>query len=253
MAGMAPVTRRAALALGGLAATGLLVPPASADTASAVAGSPSRRTGRAGSRTDLERHDRDNLLVVVTKDRPLDPVGYAPDDLVPWRDPNYQLRAEVADQLSDLFDAADTKGHGLRVVSGYRSYQTQQGTYDYWVRTAGRRTADATSARPGHSEHQTGLAVDLDNDQGTCYLDQCFGDTEEGRWVAREAHRFGFVMSYPSGEKARTGYAYEPWHYRYVGPMVAGAMHREGHRFLEDHLAAHTVRTVLRPFFARPV
>lgn len=254
MGPMAPLTRRAVLALGGLAATGLLAPHASADAAPATGGRLPRQVRRAGSPTDLERHDRDNLLVVVTKDRPLDPVDYAPDDLVDWRDPDYQLRAEVADQLSDLFDAAQEEGHRLRVISGYRSHTTQRETYDYWVRTTGRKAADATSARPGHSEHQTGLAVDLDNDKGTCYLDQCFGDTAEGRWLAEEAHRFGFVISYPEGQRERTGYTYEPWHVRYVGPTVAGDMHREGFLLLEDYLAAEALRPALRrPGRARPV
>lgn len=251
MAVMAPMTRRAVLALGGLAATGLLVPHASDAATPTPAG---RRARRASSLTDLERHDRDHLLAVVTKDRPLEPVDYAPEDLVRWRDPNFELRAEVADQLSDLFDAAKKKGHGLRVVSGYRSHKTQRETYDYWVRTAGRKSANASSARPGHSEHQTGLAVDLDNDLGTCYLDQCFGDSAEGRWLAAEAYRFGFVMSYPEGGRSRTGYTYEPWHFRYVGPAVAGVMHGQGYLLLEDYLEAESLRPALRyDGLSRPV
>ncbi|MCE0488076.1 M15 family metallopeptidase [Ornithinimicrobium sediminis] len=185
--------------------------------------------------TELERTDAERLLVVVTKEVPLDPVDYAPSDLVPWRDTAYELRAEVNDQLEELFSAAEAEGLGLRVISGYRSYETQAGTYDYWVRNYGQASADATSARPGHSEHQTGLAVDLDDLTGGCYLDACFGELPEGRWVARHAHRFGFVLSYPQGLRDRTGYTYEPWHLRYVGPHAARAMRELGVPLLQDY------------------
>lgn len=226
---MVTLTRRALLGLGGLAATSLLGAPAGAAPA---------RTRHGGARTDLERRDPHHLLAVVTKAQPLDPVDYAPDDLVRWQDPHYQLRAEVAEQLGRLFDAAAGEGHGLRVVSGYRSYETQRGTYEYWVAHYGRAAADATSARPGHSEHQTGLAVDLDNDRGSCYLEQCFGDSAEGRWVAEQAAGFGFILSYPAGAREQTGYAYEPWHIRYVGPIAAGRMRERGHLTLQDYLAS---------------
>nr|WP_281496777.1 M15 family metallopeptidase [Ornithinimicrobium sp. F0845] len=146
------------------------------------------------------------------------------------------MRAEVRDQLEAMFGAADEDGLGLRVISGYRSFETQAGTYDYWVRHYGRAAADASSARPGHSEHQTGLAVDLDGTTGGCYLDPCFGDTDEGRWVAEHAHEFGFVLSYPQGSRAATGYTYEPWHVRYVGPQVAGDMDRRGIRLLSAYV-----------------
>jgi D-alanyl-D-alanine carboxypeptidase len=238
------LTRRTLLGLGGLAATGLLGAPVSAAPA------PARH---AGAPTDLELHDPENLLAVVTKQRPLDPVDYAPDDLVPWRDPHYELRSEVAEQLARLVDAAADEGHGLRVVSGYRSYETQAGTYEYWVAHYGREAADATSARPGHSEHQTGLAVDLDNDRGSCYLEPCFGDTVEGRWVARHAHAFGFILSYPAAEQERTGYAYEPWHIRYVGPTVARQMRQRGQPLLQDYLRTRAHWTEWHPGYNRAV
>lgn len=178
------------------------------------------------------------MLALVGKRRPLRPQGYAPSDLVPWpEDAAYQLRAEVADQLAQLFAAAPAGGGGLRVISGYRSYQTQAETYASWVRGYGQASADATSARPGHSEHQTGLAVDLDTTRGECYLDACFAATTEGRWVARNAFRFGFVLSYPDGYRDRTGYTYEPWHIRYVGPQAARAMRRLGVVLLEDFVS----------------
>lgn len=187
--------------------------------------------------TALERDDAANLLAVVTKEIPIQPIDYAPDDLVNWPGTDFQMRAEVHDQLQRLFAAAEADGLGYRVVSAYRSYETQAGTYDYWVRNYGRASADATSARAGHSEHQTGLAVDVDNLTGECYLEQCFGQTDEGRWLAEHGHEFGFIVSYPEGTRSITGYAYEPWHVRYVGPLVADDMHRRGYQLLSTYLA----------------
>lgn len=201
------------------------------------AGAPSARTSSPPA-TDLERQDRANLLAVVTKRTPVDPLDYAPDDLVTWPGTDYQVRQEVAEQLELLFAAAEADDLGFRVISGYRSYETQAGTYDYWLRQSGRAAADATSARPGHSEHQTGLAVDLDNLTGECYLEQCFGETDDGRWLAEHAHEFGFLISYPQGARAITGFAYEPWHVRYVGPQVAGDMERRGIALLSSYLGA---------------
>ncbi|WP_237565463.1 M15 family metallopeptidase [Ornithinimicrobium cavernae] len=188
--------------------------------------------------TSLERDDPAHLLAVVTKQVPISPLDYEPDDLVTWPGTDYRMRAEVREQLERLFAAAREDGHGLRVISGYRSYDTQAGTYDYWVRHYGRAAADATSARPGHSEHQTGLAVDLDSTTGECYLEQCFGETAEGQWVAEHAHEFGFLLSYPSAARALTGFAYEPWHLRYVGPRVATDMHERGVLLLTSYLGA---------------
>ncbi len=188
--------------------------------------------------TALERHEPEQLLTLVAKDVPLEPRNYAPDDLVDWRDGSYELREEVAAQLEELFAAADEAGHALRVISGYRSYQTQVATYDEWVRARGQAVAERISARPGHSEHQTGLAVDVDSTSGACYLNACFGDTPEGQWVAEHAHEHGFIVRYPDGASDVTGYAYEPWHLRYVGPQVAGLMHEREIATLEEYVEA---------------
>src|SRR5699024_8221165 len=163
---------------------------------------------------------------------------YAPDDLVAWPGTDFRVRAEVRDQLAQLFAAAQRDGHDLRVISGFRSYSTQAGTYAYWQQQYGTATADRVSARPGHSEHQTGLAVDLDSVSGQCYLRQCFGDTPEGRWVTQHAHEFGFIRSYPAAAQAVTGFVYEPWHLRYVGPRVAADMRARGTLLLRTYLGA---------------
>lgn len=238
---MSRVTRRGLLAAGALGLTAPLgLPAARAQSTPDRSADPIPPTGRDGL-TALEREDPEHLLALVTKKRALEPEDYAPTDLVPWRDPHYQLRAEVADQLGRLVDEAAAQDVGLRVVSGYRSYATQAEVFDYWVRTAGRDAAEATSARPGHSEHQTGLAVDLDGTSGGCYLRACFADTPAGRWVAAHGYRHGFVLSYPQGRQERTGYAFEPWHLRYVGPRAAGEMHSLGDALLQDYLATRLV------------
>lgn len=202
--------------------------------------------------TTLERSDRANLLAVVTQERPIQPLDYAPEDLVTWPGTDFRLRAEVADQLELMLGAAQREGLHYRVVSGFRSYDTQAGTYDYWVRQSGVTEADAVSARPGHSEHQTGLAVDLDNTTGECYLEACFGETEEGQWVAEHGHEFGFIISYPEGAREATSYAYEPWHIRYVGPQVAGDMHRRDVRLLGTYLAVPAVSMRLGELLGAP-
>lgn len=191
--------------------------------------------------TTLEQSDRGHLLAVVTKERPIQPLDYAPDDLVTWPGTDFRLRAEVADQLELMLSAAQDEDLAYRVVSGFRSYDTQAGTYDYWSRESGTAAADTVSARPGHSEHQTGLAVDLDDTTGECYLQACFGETEEGQWLAEHAHEFGFIISYPKGAQEVTGYDYEPWHVRYVGPQVAGDMHQRGVQLLGSHLAVPAI------------
>lgn len=191
--------------------------------------------------TPLEQDDAAHLLAVVTKQRPIVPLDYAPQDLVTWPGTDFRLRAEVAEQLEAMFDAAQESDLHFRVVSGYRSYDTQAGTFDYWARQSGSAAAEAVSARPGHSEHQTGLAADLDNTTGECYLDPCFGETDEGRWVQEHAHEFGFIVSYPEGAEQVTGYSYEPWHIRYVGPQVAEDMHRRNYRVLSTYLAPPAV------------
>lgn len=243
---MTVLSRRALLALLGAGATGAAV------TLAPVGAAVAADTPRRSELTELERRDRTRLLTVVTKSRPLDPIDYEPDDLVRWRDPAYELRAEVADQLERLFAAADDDSLGLRVISAYRSYRTQAGTYEFWVRTHGQAAADVTSARPGHSEHQTGLAVDLDGTSGGCYLQPCFGQTPTGRWVARNAHTFGFVLSYPRDLKHRTGYAYEPWHIRYVGPQVAWQMNQFGVPLLSDYLQPHVTSAGLGATLGEP-
>src|SRR5690606_37608630 len=125
-------------------------------------------------------------------------------------------------------------GKEMQIQSAYRSYGVQVNVYNGWVNQLGQAGADLTSARPGHSEHQTGLAVDISSVPAVCALDQCFADTPEGKWLAAHAHKWGFVLRYPNGKTSVTGYEFEPWHYRYVGVDLATAMHETGIRTLEE-------------------
>ncbi|HZJ10676.1 MAG TPA: M15 family metallopeptidase [Trueperaceae bacterium] len=142
---------------------------------------------------------------------------------------DFQVRSLVIDDLRALLAAAAAAGHELAIQSAYRSYDYQQDTFQYWVERNGRQAALATSARPGHSEHQLGTAIDLRSLHGppAWELDD-WAATPEGGWVAANAWRFGFVMSYPEGSSELTCYDYEPWHYRYVGREVAAEIVNSG-------------------------
>lgn len=175
--------------------------------------------------------------VVVNKLRTLAPVDYVPADLT-YPDVAYvnrqPMRQATADGLVPLFAAASSEaGLSLAVQSAYRSYDTQVTVYAGWISTRGQAAADATSARPGHSEHQTGWAVDVVGSSGACALEICWGDTPEGRWVGENAHRFGFLVRYRPDTTPITGYESEPYHLRFVGVELAQHLHDSGIATLE--------------------
>lgn len=181
-----------------------------------------------------------SLTVIVNKLRPLADKTYVPANLVmPQGIPNTNgtpLRAEAATALEQM--AADAKASGIQLVlaSGYRSYLTQVAVYNGYVQNYGQAAADATSAKPGHSEHQTGLAADLSAAGEGCSVLPCFETTAGGLWLAANAWKYGFVLRYPNGKEAITGYNFEPWHYRYVGLDLAKLMHDTGYPTLEQYL-----------------
>lgn len=133
------------------------------------------------------------------------PESYDPCGLLPDCEKAFSLMKK---------DAA-AKGLSIYISSGYRSYSHQKNLYNRYVREDGKALADTYSARPGHSEHQTGLAIDLNT------ITRSFGNTKEGRWVAAHCHEYGFIIRYPEGKSHITGYTYEPWHLRYVGIETA--------------------------------
>lgn len=186
--------------------------------------------------------DPDALLVLVDHSRSL-PEGYVPGDLVllevPFTfdavDPRRFLRQEASTAIDDLFAAAAVDQLPLLGVSGFRSTETQAELFADYAARDGEEAADRYSARPGHSEHQTGLAIDVVGRDGLCPVEACFADRPEAAWLADHAHEFGFIVRYPADGESSTGYRYEPWHLRYVGVETATEIHTSG-QTLEQHL-----------------
>ena len=123
-----------------------------------------------------------------------------------------------------LLMQSDAKAMGLNIyiASGYRSYSYQEKLYNNYVSISGKDKADTYSARPGHSEHQTGTCFDLNS------VDDSFQYTNEGKWVNENASLYGFVIRYPKGKEDVTGYQYESWHLRYVGKELASKLYHDG-------------------------
>ncbi|MCY7419924.1 MAG: M15 family metallopeptidase [Chloroflexi bacterium] len=171
------------------------------------------------------------------------PRRYAPDDLVGTSraglNSGFQVSRLVIDDLRDMAAAAVADDAGLAIQSAFRSYQYQVTTYAGWVARSSETEARKVSARPGHSEHQLGTAIDFrsaDDATPPWELDD-FADTVAGGWLHDHAWEYGFVLSYPKGASDETCYSYEPWHYRYVGKDVAAAIHASGEtprRYLWD-------------------
>ncbi|KGP72234.1 M15 family metallopeptidase [Pontibacillus yanchengensis] len=177
--------------------------------------------------------DHTSVEAIINKQRQL-PKGYIPSDLtvpdVPFYFeqflPKKQMREEAATHLEELFAAASEQGLELVAASGYRSYERQKQIYQSNVDAYGREEANKFSAQPGHSEHQTGLAMDVTVAQVSFKLVQEFGKTEEGDWLANHAHNYGFIIRYPKGKEDITGYSYEPWHLRYIGEETATEIYK---------------------------
>lgn len=181
-----------------------------------------------------------SLQVVVNKTRPLNPKTYYPADLVkvPKFNPYGRLlRKEVSASVVKLGKTMSAEGAGTLILqSGFRSYASQKTIHAAKVKALGKLKGERLAARPGYSEHQTGLAVDFAA-KGVSTLTISFAKTKAGIWLAANAYKFGFVLRYPSGKTAITGYQYEPWHFRYVGIEVATAMHDQQIQTLEEYFA----------------
>lgn len=164
---------------------------------------------------------------------------YVPSDLrdVLAHGISQDMRSEAADALEALFEEAKAAGVPLSTVSGYRSYSKQSTIYQRKVDSIGRKDADRISARPGTSEHQLGLAMDVAK-KGSSQLNKAFGETEQGIWLKENAHRFGFIVRYLDGYEDITGYDYEPWHIRYVGVEYATAIYQSGVP-METYMSGH--------------
>lgn len=135
----------------------------------------------------------------------------------------------AANALKKLQEAAKKEGFSMPLVSGYRSYETQKRIYNNYISIWGQEYTDTTSARPGHSEHQTGLAFDVGK------LTSSYGETKEGIWLKNNCYKYGFIIRYLKGKENITGYSYEPWHIRYVGVDIATYI-MENNLTLEEYL-----------------
>lgn len=184
----------------------------------------------------------DEYLILANKTHDL-PADYEPDDLTAIKHhaggQNNKLRAAAAEAIDKLFERAQDEGYNIQSISAYRTYSYQQNLFNNYVKKHGEEEAVKFSARPGQSEHQTGLACDVSSPCVGWDLKYSYGDTEEGKWLAEHAHEYGFIIRYFDGTStetgAITGYLYEPWHIRYVGVEHATAIFEQGIT-LEEYL-----------------
>ncbi len=177
----------------------------------------------------------DSVWVVVNKRRALDPLEFEPKDLVGTGVPGGgELTKEAAAALRKMYEAAAADGAPFRVSTAYRSYNFQKGLFQDYVRSDGVVAAERYSARPGYSEHQTGLSLDVLDPAEGCHLKRCFATTDAGKWLYKHAADYGFIERYPDGGTDVTGYKWEPWHWRYVGVELAQYMREEGIATLEE-------------------
>jgi D-alanyl-D-alanine carboxypeptidase len=219
---------------------------AAGDDAAVIAafggGEPFRAAVVAGNAPCISLSDPARVWVVVNKARPLQPADYAPAELgdIPLQmtTRSGEVRGDVVAAVGQMAEAAEASGVGrVGANNGYRSYGLQVTTYDSHVRNQGQAEADIGSARPGHSEHQTGLALDVVACDARCGGLDAFGATAQSAWVAEHAWEYGFVVRYEDVGSGVTGYAPEPWHLRYVGPDLAAAYHAGGFHTLEEFFA----------------
>jgi len=190
--------------------------------------------------------DASSLTVVVNKRRPLNPVTYVPANLVkPVFDTGaasnpfgLSLAKPAAKAVKEMANAMKSAGAGTLILeSTYRSYTDQVDIHSKDVAKFGLVQGENLAARPGYSEHQTGLAADLGAvGFDSCRIRVCFARTAPGMWLAANSWKYGFILRYPDGMTAITGYQFEPWHYRYVGVELSTAMHDAGFKTLERYL-----------------
>jgi len=209
--------------------------------ARARAAAEAKAEAEAEAQAEVERKqaldDPSSVTVVVNKQRPLKPIDWAPDDLVQPDVPTINgqpLRHAAATALEKMYAAANQAGVPFYLLSGYRDYDMQKGLFNDYAAADGVAAAETYSARPGHSEHQTGLAADL-TECGGCGLSEAFGSTPQGVWLKQNAYRYGFILRYDQGQEPVVGFVFEPWHFRYVGVDVATDMHRKGVINLEEY------------------
>lgn len=180
--------------------------------------------------TSLVNNDDSRILELVNKNSKLDK-NYVPQDLVypnvktvvPGKDSRNLLRRCAAEALEEMFNDASKNNVTLYLCSGFRSYDTQNVVYTDSLK----KNNTGYVARPGESEHQTGLAADITCSAVNYKLDESFADSDAGIYLKNNAYKYGFVLRYPKDKESITGYSYEPWHYRFVGRDVAYYLHKD--------------------------
>lgn len=146
-----------------------------------------------------------------------------------------QMERVAAESFKEMSNAAKKEGIDIHNISGYRSYNTQKSLYNSYVNRDGKEKADTYSARAGTSEHQTGLATDINS------ISISFENTSAFKWLSKNAYKYGFILRYPKGKEHITGYTYEPWHYRYVGNDVAKIIYDKKITF-EEYYATYLLK-----------
>ena len=174
--------------------------------------------------------DPHSILLLANKKHPL-PSGYEPDDLVavtiPTSNSGVTMRKEANEAMTKMAEAAKQDGVILKVSSAFRGESYQHNLYSGYAASYGSAKADRISSRPGYSEHQTGLCADFVEGSAADFRPD-FENTASGKWLAEHAHEYGFILRYPRGKEEITGYAYEPWHFRYVGKQYAEEIYAQG-------------------------
>jgi zinc D-Ala-D-Ala carboxypeptidase len=186
------------------------------------------------------------LLILVNKEHAIDK-NYVPEDLRAIKyfasdrsaETRY-MRAEAATAFNQLVEAAAKDNIELKMTTAYRSYSFQKNLFENYVKKEGEEAANRYSAKPGESEHQTGLAVDVSAESVDYQLTEAFGETKEGKWLVKHAYEYGFILRYPKEKEDITGYLYEPWHIRYVGLFAAKEIYEQGVT-LEEYLDENNI------------
>lgn len=174
---------------------------------------------------ELTLDQASSVRAVVNKKHKL-PNDYVPAGLT-GIDGGY-LKLAAAQAMQSLISDAALNGYDIYTASDYRSFSEQEALYNRYVQSDGQAAADTFSARPGFSEHQTGLVADVAERNTGCVIMTCFGNTPVGQWIANNSYKYGFIVRYPEGKDSITGYQYEPWHLRYIGIPAALGVYKSG-------------------------
>ncbi len=189
----------------------------------------------------------DDLLNLINKENSVE--HYSPSDLIELSSIGFKgqyIRSVVYPDLQRLIHDSKKENLSLRIVSSYRSYETQKKLFASYLSKD--KNANMYSAEPGYSEHQLGTTIDFGSGEASVNLKEKFNNTPEGKWLAEHSYEYGFMMSYQKGNEGKTGYVFEPWHFRFIGVESAAEAHRLGlplYAFLEQKNLSSTKATAV--------